>query len=528
MKKFIKKKTTETRKKKQIDRLYLIGKDYEDAGFTKETVFSYDIDFENKKVKISKDKSKFSFGRGKVCAKKINGEDVPLMDINNNGIKEVFKNIKKCNVEIYKDEIIITPYEENVVETSSIASGLGKVINFFSKKKAKVKYRLSMSDAALVMKKAVGLEQISFEELGFSFSEDIETQTHVEAINKSENLKNIIDMSLSATILSGYKYFDVFTGSGIAGMALEKHGFETIGYSEVDKYAIQNYEANFPGRKNYGDITKIDTKELEDFDIMVGGSPCQQFSLLSKVWNEDKKVQGLDGKDSSLFYEYVRILNAKKPKWFIYENVNGIKSANEKKDFEIIINSLSEHYNVEWSLMNSSDYGVPQTRRRVYIVGQRKDLGEFNFTFPKKKVLKTVAQELLEKNVDSKYYLTEKMRETVLKTGTKGWYAKPETDLAVARPLTATMAKMHRASQDNYYTMDNAPEGKTNLRRLTPREAARLQGLGDDYKIVVSDAQAYKIMGNAMTYNVVEAIVNKLAKYISKVFGADKQNFQFA
>ena len=109
------------------------------------------------------------------------------------------------------------------------------------------------------------------------------------------------------------------------------------------------------------------------------------------------------------------------------------------------------------------------------------------------------------------------MYATVMSWGTGGWSAKPETDLPIARPLTATMAKMHRASCDNYYHTEYKPKNKTNLRRLTPRECARLQGLDDTYKIVVSDTRAYKLMGNAMSLNVVEAIVKELVKYIKKL-----------
>lgn len=160
---------------------------------------------------------------------------------------------------------------------------------------------------------------------------------------------------------------------------------------------------------------------------------------------------------------------------------------------------------------------MPHTRRRLYIVGQRKDLGNFDFEFPNSMKLRITTQDLLEKSVDDKYYLSEAMYKTVMSWGTGGWSAKPETDLPVARPLTATMHKMHRASCDNYYHTEYQPEGKTNLRRLTPREAARLQGLPNTYKIVVSDTQAYKLMGNAMSLNVIEAITKELRKYIDKI-----------
>lgn len=314
--------------------------------------------------------------------------------------------------------------------------------------------------------------------------------------------------------MSNFKYLELFAGTGIGGMALEAIGGECIGYSEFDKYAIQNYDANFPNRINYGDITKINEKELQNFDVLIGGSPCQDISIMSRTNTEDKKVKGLKGEESKLFFDYMRILNSKKPKWFIFENVRNLLNSNDGEDFKIVTGMFEENYNIKYQLLNTSDYNTPQTRRRLYIVGQRKDLGEFDFEFPKPVELTLKTQNLLEENVDDKYYLSEAMYKTVMSWGTGGWNAKPETDLTIARPLVATMHKMHRASTDNYYHTEYKPQGKTNLRRLTPRECARLQGLDDIYKIVVSDTQAYRLMGNAMSYNVVLAIAKELNKYI--------------
>lgn len=312
------------------------------------------------------------------------------------------------------------------------------------------------------------------------------------------------------------KYFELFAGTGIGGIALDNIGCENVGYSEFDNFAIKNYNANFPNRINYGDITKINEKGLPDFDILIGGSPCQNISIMSKTWTDDKQVEGLEGEESKLFFDYVRILNEKLPKWLIFENVKNLFNSNDGEDWKIVKEQLEINYNIKYQLVNTSDYGIPHTRRRIYIVGQRKDLGEFNFEFPQSVELKLTAQDLLEKQVDDKYYLTEKMSKTVLSRGTGGWDANPETDLKIARPLCATLFKMHRASQDNYYHTEYKPLDKTNLRRLTPKECARLQGLQDTYKIVVSDTQAYRLMGNAMSLNVVQAIVNKLKKYIDK------------
>ena len=294
-------------------------------------------------------------------------------------------------------------------------------------------------------------------------------------------------------------------------MALDAVGGECIGYSEFDKYAIKNYEANFPNRINYGDITKINEKELPDFDVLIGGSPCQDISIA-----QSKGIKGLEGEESKLFYDYLRILNYKLPKFFIFENVKNLFSSNNGEDWDIVKKSLSKNYNIVFKLMNTSDYGIPHRRQRVYVIGQRKDLGEFDFCFPDPIELNLKVYDLLEKVVDDKYYLTQKMHDYVLKGGTKGYYHKPETDYDIACTLLATMHKMHRAGIDNYYHTEYKPQGKTNLRKLTPRECARLQGLNDTYKIVVSDTQAYRLMGNAMSYNVVLAIVKKIKVYIDQ------------
>ena len=153
-------------------------------------------------------------------------------------------------------------------------------------------------------------------------------------------------------------------------------------------------------------------------------------------------------------------------------------------------------------MLNSADYGVPQTRNRTYIVCFANE--KVDFKFPDKKELKLTLQDLLENDVDKKYFLSDKILPTILSDGTGGYKAKSEIDLKVARPLCATMAKMHRACQDNYVTQNKR------VRRLTPRECARLQGFKDDFIIPVSDSQAYKQFGNAVTVNVSQAVAQAI------------------
>lgn len=311
----------------------------------------------------------------------------------------------------------------------------------------------------------------------------------------------------------------LFSGIGAFEKALTNVGvdYNLIGFSEIDKDAVKAYCAihNVTEMLNLGDVSKVKSEEINDFDLLVGGSPCQDISIVKKTWVEGNKTEGLKGNESKLFFEFSRILNDKLPKYFVFENVRNLLISNNGEDFKTVIELLGRNYNLKYEVLNSSDYGIPQTRRRLFIVGKRKDLGEFTFEFPNKEELKIKTKDLLEKSVDDKYYLSEKMYDYVMASGTKGWVSNPETDLDIARPLTKTMHKMHRASTDNYYHTEYKPKNKTNLRRLTPKECFRLQGFSDeDYQKVkdmkISDTKMYMQTGNSITVTVLEKIFANL------------------
>lgn len=311
----------------------------------------------------------------------------------------------------------------------------------------------------------------------------------------------------------------LFSGIGAFEKALTNVGvdYNLIGFSEIDKDAVKAYCAihNVTEMLNLGDVSKVKSEEINNFDLLVGGSPCQDISIVKKTWVEGNKTEGLKGNESKLFFEFSRILNDKLPKYFVFENVRNLLISNNGEDFKTVIELLGRNYNLKYEVLNSSDYGIPQTRRRLFIVGKRKDLGEFTFEFPNKEELKIKTKDLLEKSVDDKYYLSEKMYDYVMASGTKGWVSNPETDLDIARPLTKTMHKMHRASTDNYYHTEYKPKNKTNLRRLTPKECFRLQGFSDeDYQKVkdmkISDTKMYMQTGNSITVTVLEKIFANL------------------
>ena len=524
----IKKKITGTKKFNSLKRIYLIGSEFLKTKFTKDSKFSYNIDFKEKKVSISCNSTLYKSGTGTMSGKtNSKGDIVPLLDISNESIRKVFNGIQKCNVEIYQDEIIITPYNEdgcidinseNTIEKNTVVD----ISNILEKRTLARRYSLKTNKLNILLKKIAGenfdVEQISlFEDLGFSSTDEI-----LSIQNRDNcNLKLVQDVTTLCTLLSDFKYFELFAGSGLGGKALDEVGCTNVGYSEINPYAAKNYDANFLNRKNYGDIKKIDEKTLPNFDVVVSGSPCNDICILKK--DEEENVKGIMGNKSSLFFDFIRILDYKRPKWFIFENVRNLVSINDGNDWQIVRSEFEKHYNIKFEILNTSDFNIPQTRRRIYVVGQLKELGEFNYEFPTAVPLtSTVQDSILEPHVDDKYYLTKSMLETVMKEGTKGWKAKPEINLKIARPLTATMAKMHRASQDNYYSTVYQPMGKTNVRRLTPLEAGRLQGIPEDYKFVVSDTRAYELIGNAMSYNVVSAVAKKLALYIKNAFNLNK------
>ena len=283
----------------------------------------------------------------------------------------------------------------------------------------------------------------------------------------------------------------LFDGMSCGQIALSKVGIEYENYfaSEIDKYAIQVTQKNYPNTKQLGSVIELDGTKLPKIDLMYGGSPCQDLSS-SNVWTEQK---GLEGKKSSLFWEFVRLLKEVKPTYFLLENVGSAKNS----DIEIIDRELGVK-----GIKFNSKLVLPQNRNRVYWTN-------IPFELPKNEMTLTM-QDLLETNVDDKYYITQKMYDCIISPATKGWQSgKMDIDLKIARPLTATMHKMHRADTDNYIT-GIAPQGKTNVRRLTPVECERLQGVKDNYTDCVSDTQRYRMLGNGWTVDAIAHIFSFL------------------
>ncbi|QOK49849.1 DNA cytosine methyltransferase [Lactococcus lactis] len=322
----------------------------------------------------------------------------------------------------------------------------------------------------------------------------------------------------------------------------------------VQQTYFANYEIN---EKNYyQDVRFIDgTGYKGKVDLFVGGSPCQSFSMVGKRG-------GFEDTRGTLFYEFARLVDEIQPEVFIYENVKGVLSHDNGNTWQIMQNVFTD-LGYEWdsSILNAKNFGIPQNRERIFVVGfKNKKIGK-QFIFPESKKLNKTMKEYLENNVAEKYYLGEKgidfvtskknlnkqytqingevslcqkknqqfnwhgdfrfepfnsdtgaeieekyflsdkVAQYVMSTGTKGFYSRPEIDLDIARPLLSTMAKMHRAGVDNYVTTYGR------IRKLTPRECLRLMGFCDTFKIVVSDSQAYKQAGNSIVVDVLMHIL---------------------
>ena len=294
-----------------------------------------------------------------------------------------------------------------------------------------------------------------------------------------------------------------FSGCGGLDLGFEKAGYDIVWANDFDKYAVQSYNLNFKTPAICGDINTINYNDIPEHDVLIGGFPCQPFSMMGQE-------MGFEDRRGTLFFRIVDIIENQKsrghqPEVVVLENVRTLMTHDKGRTFKVIKETLEElGYSVNAKMLNSADYGVPQTRNRVFIVCFLDK--NVNYEFPNSQELTLTLQDILEHDVEDKYFLSEKIKKTILSNGSGGYVAKSETDLKIARPLTATMAKMHRACQDNYVTQNGR------LRRLTPRECARLQGFPEDFIIGVSDAQAYKQFGNAVTVNVAYEIAESIKR----------------
>ena len=316
-----------------------------------------------------------------------------------------------------------------------------------------------------------------------------------------------------------YKLVSLFSGIGGIDLGFEFAGFDCIWANDFDKFACQTYRANVGDQIVEGDI-RLTKNQIPDHDILVGGFPCQPFSTLGKL-------QGFDDEQNrgTLFFEIMDIITKHDTKVVVLENVKNLVTHDGGKTFARMKQELNDAgYDVNAQILNSQDYGIPQRRNRIFIVAfNRKFFKTGKFTYPEKEELKVTTQDLLDEDVPESYFLTRKLVKTILGMGTKGYMVKPTIDLPISKTLTATMHKMHRASQDNYVTdLKNYERNVTDkekrmeVRKLTPNECRQLQGFPSEWKQVVSDCQAYKQFGNAVTVDVAYKVAYQVMKYIEE------------
>lgn len=312
-----------------------------------------------------------------------------------------------------------------------------------------------------------------------------------------------------------YDTVSLFAGIGGFDLGFEFAGFNVKWANDFDKYACETYRENVGKNIVYGDIRE-EKNNIPHHDVLIGGFPCQPFSTLGNL----KGFEDEDGR-GTLFFEIKDIIKNNDTKVVVLENVKNIINHNGGETFKRILHELNElGYMCYHNVLNTAEFGLPQRRNRCYIVAfSKKYFENSEFIFPEKKELQLTTQDLLDEDVPAKYFLSHKIIKTILGTGTKNYIVKPTIDQTLSKTLTATMAKMHRASQDNYITDEinhkkHCDDTKTLLRRLTPNECRKLQGFPSDWKQVVSDSQAYKQFGNAVTVDVSYNLAKELFEYI--------------
>ncbi len=320
------------------------------------------------------------------------------------------------------------------------------------------------------------------------------------------------------TLLKDYKFIDLFCGIGGFHVALEAFGAECVFASDVNEEAKNVYKKNF-GILPYGDITKISSIDIPSHDILCGGFPCQAFSISGKGKGFS------DCKTGQLFFEINRILKDHKPKVVFLENVANLEKHWGGYSLKNILNALkSRGYKPFEKVLNAIDYGIPQHRKRLYIVAFREDLSINDFNFPKPLETKKSLKDFLEDKVDERYYIKQnyKIRDDVLdiEKDRQGSYIRVGE---VGPGRQGERIYSVNGCATTLSSSSGGPGGRTGMyyinnkvRKLTPRECARLMGFPNDFKIAESDNQAYLQFGNSVVIDVLQYI---LLEIISKIQG---------
>lgn len=363
-----------------------------------------------------------------------------------------------------------------------------------------------------------------------------------------------------------YRSIDLFAGIGGIRMGFDlafKKEIRTVFVSEFDKFAVQTYRANFDAdadanvievgdegeilskhgefdnKKNTviyaGDITKIETKNVPSFDICLAGFPCQAFSLAGRRMGFEDDYKGMCR--GTLFQDVVRICEYHKPKVIFCENVKGLTIHDKGRTFKVITNAFQQiGYRVHYKVLNSKDFGVPQNRERIYIVAFRNDIDDSTFKFPMGTSSDVCINDILEKDeVSVKYYLSTVYMETLrrhkarhLAKGNGFGYEIRDLDGIAGALVCGGMGRERNLIIDkrltNFVPVTHI-KGEVNregIRKMTPREWARLQGFPDSFKLTLADTHLYKQFGNSVTVNVIEAIAERIREVLDCVANKGK------
>lgn len=315
-------------------------------------------------------------------------------------------------------------------------------------------------------------------------------------------------------VMKNFKIIDLFAGIGGIRLGFEEHGGEGVFSSEWDKHAQTTYQANFD-EIPYGDITQINPEEIPTFDMLLGGFPCQPFSQAGLK-------RGFADTRGTLFFDVARIVEHHKPSVVFLENVKRFRTHDGGNTFNVVKSTLEDMgYEVHAKVLNAKNFGVPQNRERIYIIAF---LGQTNFQFPEGTGKKTRLGDILEEIVDDKYTLSDQLwaghqrrKKEHLEKGYGFGYSLFDHDSEYTSTISA------RYYKDGSEILIEQ-KGK-NPRKLTPREAARLQGYPEDFVIPVSDTQAYKQFGNSVAVPVIRALAKEVVKEL-KTMKPPRQRMQ--
>ena len=281
-------------------------------------------------------------------------------------------------------------------------------------------------------------------------------------------------------------------GFDFLGKKYDTNNMEIVYANDIDDNACNIFEENFGIKPDNRDIREVKSEEIPDFDILTGGFPCQSFSIVA----QNPKRLGVKDERGKLFFEMCRILREKQPKCFIAENVKGLLAANKRSAFPLIMEEFEKSgYDVTYSILNSAEYGVPQKRERVIIVGFRKDLG-IKFSFPdialKEEDLYEPLSSVIENTVDEKYFFSERAVAGMMRNRESMNKGRAQDVSKPCNTVGAHLAKVSLNSTDPVLMIGER------YRRFTPREVARIQSFPEDFKLVGSETAQYRALGNAI------------------------------